>query len=67
MTFGKNLLLALAAALVSLSANAEIVDGVRQKPIPTKSPLVYDEPMYLYNVGAKAFFVPGEPYETRAQ
>lgn len=67
MKFGKNLLLALAVAFCSLNANAEIVNGVRQKPVPTKSPLTLDEPMVLYNVGYKAFFIGGEPWGTRAQ
>lgn len=67
MYFGRKLLMMALLGLSATGASAEIVDGVRQQPLPSKSPLAYDTEMYLFNTGAKKFFVGGEPYGTRAQ
>ena len=67
MYFGRKLLIMALLGLSATGASAEIVDGVRQQPLPLKSSLAYDTEMYLFNTGAKKFFVGGEPYGTRAQ
>lgn len=67
MYFGRKLLMMALLGLSATGASAEIVDGVRQQPLPSKSPLAYDKEMYLFNTGAKKFFVGGEPYQTRGQ
>ena len=67
MYFGRKLLMMALLGLSATGASAEIVDGVRQQPLPSKSPLAYDTEMYLFNTGAKKFFVGGEPYQTRGQ
>ncbi len=54
------LLIAGALLLLGNSVQAEIVDGVRQKPVPAKTQLQYDEAFYLYNADAKAFFYGSE-------
>ena len=43
-----------------------IVDGVRQKPQPGYSSFVTDKEMYLYNIGAEAYFTEGNKYGTQA-
>ncbi len=43
-----------------------IVDGVRQKPQPGYSSFVTDKEMYLYNIGAKAYFTEGNSWGTQA-
>lgn len=60
------LLIAGALLLAGNIAQAEIVDGVRQKPVPAKTQLQYGEALYLYNVGAKGFFLGANSYDTRA-
>ena len=67
MYFGRKLLMMALLGLSATGASAEIVDGVRQQPLPLKSSLAYNTEMYLFNAGAKKFFVGGEPYGTRAQ
>ena len=67
MYFGRKLLMMALLGLSATGASAEIVDGVRQQPLPSKSPLAYDTEMYLFNTGAKKFFVRGDPYGTRGQ
>ena len=52
--------------LMSLSAMATIVDGVRQKPTYTTSGFVENEEVYLYNVEAGKFWVNGNTYGTQA-
>ena len=64
MKFTKLLVLS-ALWLVGLSASAEIVDGVRQKPVPTATYEAGAE-VYLYNVGAELFFTAGNDWQTRA-
>lgn len=60
-------LLILGALLfVGSSAKAELVGGVRQKPVPQKSAIQYGEAMYMYNVGAKQMFKGANDYNTRA-
>lgn len=60
------LLIAGALLLTCGSAQAEIIDGVRQKPVPAKTQLQYGEALYLYNVGAKGFFLGANDWNTRA-
>lgn len=60
------LLIAGALLLAGNIAQAEIVDGVRQKPVPAKTQLQYGETLYLYNVNAKGFFLGANSYDTRA-
>lgn len=67
MYFGRKLLMMALLGLSATGASAEIVDGVRQQPLPLKSSLAYNTEMYLFNAGAKKFFVGGEPYQTRGQ
>lgn len=67
MYFGKKLLIMMALASTAVGANAEIVDGVRQQPLPQKSELTFDTEMYLFNTGSKKFFAAGDPYQTRGQ
>ena len=64
MKFTKLLVLS-ALCLFGLNASAEIVDGVRQKPVPTATYEVGAE-VYLYNEGAEMFFTAGNDWETRA-
>ncbi|MGM9733753.1 MAG: hypothetical protein ACI3YT_06505 [Prevotella sp.] len=52
--------------LSAAGASAEIVDGVRQQPLPVKSALTYGEAMYLFNQGAKQFFLGANDWNTRA-
>ena len=67
MYFGKKLLMMAVLGLSATGASAEIVDGVRQQPLPVKSDLALDTEMYMFNTGAKMFFAAGEPYGTRGQ
>ena len=66
MYFGKKLLMMAVLGLSAAGASAEIVDGVRQQPLPVKSQLTYDEAMYLFNTGAKQFFLGANDWSTRA-
>lgn len=66
MYFGKKLLMMALLGLSATGASAEIVDGVRQQPLPVKSQLTYDEAMYLFNTGAKQFFLGANDWSTRA-
>ena len=66
MYFGKKLLMMALLGLSAAGASAEIVDGVRQQPLPVKSQLTYDEAMYLFNTGAKQFFLGANDWSTRA-
>ena len=61
------LLVLSALSLLGLSAQATIVDGVRQKPVP-QSGATYQvgEEFYLFNMGSKTFFTVGNDYSTRA-
>lgn len=54
-----------AMLLIGGNAMAEIVDGVRQKPMPAQSALVEGDTMYLYNRDAKLFHCGGNDYLTR--
>lgn len=45
---------------------AVIVDGVRQKPVPSTIPFATDTEVYLYNIGADAFFTEGNAWGTQA-
>lgn len=68
MYFGKKLLLATALTLTSLSAGAEIVDGVRQPPLypqVTKTDLQFDKSLLLFNK-ASGFFCGANDWKTRA-
>lgn len=47
-------------------AQAEVVDGVRLKPVPAKSALQYGEVYYLYNVGSQKYFLGANDWSTRA-
>ena len=67
MYFGRKLLMMALLGLSATGASAEIVDGVRQQPLPVKSQLEFDTEMYLFNTGAKQFFAAGDPYQTRGQ
>lgn len=58
------LLFASAMLLAAGQVNAEITPRV--KPAPVKSPLTMGTPMYLYNSGAKGFFVGANDWGTRA-
>ena len=49
MYFGKKLLMMALLGLSATGASAEIVDGVRQLPLPQKAPLAFDTEMYLFN------------------
>lgn len=49
-----------------LSAQAKIVDGIRQKPVPATEALQLGVKQYLYNVGGQGFFVGANDYSTRA-
>ena len=64
----KSLLIFFALLLVSGSAKAEIVDGVRQKPVFTPNPqeLQFDQAYYFYNTGSKMFWCGGNDWGTRA-
>jgi hypothetical protein len=64
MKFTKLLVLS-ALCLFGLNATAEIVDGVRQKPVPSAT-YQAGETVYLFNVGAEMFFTAGNDWETRA-
>ncbi len=66
MYFGRKLLMMALLGLSAAGASAEIVDGVRQQPLPVKSQLTYDEAMYLFNTGAKQFFLGANDWSTRA-
>lgn len=66
MYFGKKLLMMAVLGLSAAGASAEIVDGVRQQPLPVKSQFTYDEAMYLFNTGAKQFFLGANDWSTRA-
>lgn len=64
-------LLILGALLLSGSASAAIVDGVRQAPATptanvTAQEIKYGEAMYMYNVQAGQFFLGANDWSTRA-
>lgn len=61
----KLLLLGMAATLAG-GANAAIVDGVRQAPVPKLSTLEFGTTMYMYNVGAGKFYLGTNDWETRS-
>ena len=46
--------------------HANVVDGVRQKPVPQATEFQYGEVYYLYNTGAKGFWCGANDYGTRA-
>lgn len=62
----KLLILGTVALLGGGAANATIVSGVRQAPVPTTSALQYSKTMYMYNVKAGKFFLGANDYGTRA-
>ena len=53
-------------ALAGSQVSATIVNGVRQKPVPTTMSFSVGTHAYLYNIGAKAFFTEGNAYGTQA-
>ena len=65
MKFSKLLVLG-ALWLTAGSAMAEIVDGVRQKPVPATTSFVVETEVYIYNTGAKSFFTQGNSWATQA-
>lgn len=66
MKFSK--LIAMSALwLTATAATATIVDGVRQKPVPASfASYQVGDTVYLYNTGAKMFFLGANDYSTRA-
>ncbi len=57
--------------LIASSTSATITNGIRQKPVPTKTQgfvasANLDEYYYLYNTKAKAFFTEGNSWGTQA-
>lgn len=64
----KKLLLLSALVITTISATAEIVDGVRQRPAATCITEDYqmNEVYYLYNVAARQFFCGANDWNTRA-
>jgi len=64
----KKLLILSVMGLTALSATAEIVDGVRQRPIATCIAEDYqvDNVYYLYNTVARQFFCGANDWNTRA-
>lgn len=66
MKYKKLLILGTAALLGGGAAQAAIVDGVRQAPVPNLSALQYGTTMYMYNVKAGKFFLGANDYSTRA-
>lgn len=69
MKFSKLLVLG-ALLLIGSSANAELVNGVRQKPVPATIGFTASSDTetfyYLYNTEAKMFFVEGNAWGTQA-
>lgn len=61
----KNLLI-LGALLLSGSASATIVDGVRQKPVPSFVDMQFDQVQYLYNVKAEKYWLGANDWSTQA-
>ena len=59
-------LFACALTLSLISAHAEIVGGIRQKPVPATETMQLGVKQYLYNVGGKGFFIGANDYSTRA-
>ena len=51
--------------LASTQATAAIIDGVRQKPVPKTIDFATRAEVYLYNVGAQAFFTQGDAWGTK--
>ena len=62
----KNLLFLGAALLASNTVSAELVNGVRQKPVPATSELQYDAAMYMYNTGAGKYYLGANDWSTQA-
>lgn len=64
----KKLLFLGAMLLIGGNAMAEIVDGVRQKPVFTANPqeLQFDQAYYFYNTGSKMFWCGANDWGTRA-
>lgn len=62
----RKLLFLCGVMLIAISAQATIVDGVRQKPVPATEAMQLGVKQYLYNVGGKGFFVGANDYSTRA-
>lgn len=60
------LLLIGALLLTGATANAALVDGVRQKPTPQPVELSYNTALYLYNIDSQKFFRGANDYSTRA-
>lgn len=52
--------------LITTQANATIVDGVRQKPVPKTMNFAERVEVYLYNIGAQRFFTQGNAWATQA-
>lgn len=59
----RNLLFMCTVLLAGTSATAEVAE--RQKPVPQKSALQYDEALYLYNIGSKQFLKGANDWSTR--
>lgn len=62
----RNLLVSCGLLLIAGVAQATIVGGVRQKPVPATQAMQLGVKQYLYNVGGKGFFVGANDYSTRA-
>lgn len=63
----KQLLILGGVLLSSITANAEIIDGVRQRPNVVKTEAFQiDAVYYLFNTEARMFFVGGNDWNTRA-
>lgn len=66
MKFSKLLVLGV-LSLFGLSAQATIVDGVRQRPVPAQAQeFQINQTFYLYNVKGHRFFLGANDYSTRA-
>lgn len=66
MKFSKLLVLSV-LSLFGLGAQAVIVDGVRQRPVPAQAQeFQIDQTFYLYNVKGHRFFLGANDYNTRA-
>lgn len=60
------LLLMSGLLLTGATANAALVDGVRQRPVPAKTALQYNQASYLFNIGSGQFFKGANDWNTRA-
>lgn len=61
-------LLAMSALLLAGSSVAEaaVVDGVRTKPVPQTTTFEWNTTLYMYNTGAKKYFLGANSWDARA-